>query len=320
MSTYNLTLQKIVTKSSPLRLSLEAFLLSRKAMRCTPKTLEAYTYALTGFLRFLEGQGVADVRDITAHHIRAYLVGLQERGLKDTTQHLHARCVKTFMRWLYAEGEIPTNPMQKVVMPRLEKRIPPPFTPEDIRCLLEACNRQTPKGLRDYAIVLGLLDTGLRAAEFLSLRVGDVNMRTGLVTVMGKGRKMRTVRLGAKARQAVLRYLAALGEADPSAPLWVAFDVNGNPVGALTKRGLQTMLHRLGHKAGVMPCSPHRFRRTFALWCLRDGMDIYSLRSLMGHSDLTVLQRYLALAGEDIERAHSAHSPVDNLLEGHQTR
>jgi integrase/recombinase XerD len=71
---------------------------------------------------------------------------------------------------------------------------------------------------------------------------------------------------------------------------------------------------RLGEKAGVIPCYPHRFRRTFALWCLRDGMDLHSLRVLMGHSSLAVLQRYLALAGEDIERAHKLHSPVDKVL------
>lgn len=67
-------------------------------------------------------------------------------------------------------------------------------------------------------------------------------------------------------------------------------------------------------KAGVTPCGPHRFRRTFALWLLRDGVDLHSLRVLMGHSDLAVLQRYLAIAGEDVERVHREHSPVDRLL------
>jgi integrase/recombinase XerD len=76
------------------------------------------------------------------------------------------------------------------------------------------------------------------------------------------------------------------------------------------------MLYGLGKGTGVQPCSPHRSRRLFALWCLRDGMDLHSLRVIMGHSDLSVLQRYLALAGEDIERAHKAHSPVDKLLNG----
>jgi integrase/recombinase XerD len=70
----------------------------------------------------------------------------------------------------------------------------------------------------------------------------------------------------------------------------------------------------LGERAKVSPCHPHRFRRTFALWCLRHGMDLHSLRLLMGHSSLAVFQRYLALAGEDIERAHRLHSPVGNLL------
>jgi integrase/recombinase XerD len=73
------------------------------------------------------------------------------------------------------------------------------------------------------------------------------------------------------------------------------------------------MCKRLGEKAGVK-CHPRRFRRTFALWCLRDGMDLHSLRLLTGHSSLDVLQRYLALAVEDIERAQKLHSPVDNPL------
>jgi site-specific recombinase XerD len=97
-------------------------------------------------------------------------------------------------------------------------------------------------------------------------------------------------------------------------PLWLAYSIEGRETGALSVHGLQTMLVRLGRTAGVMPCAPHRFRRTFALWMLRDGCDLHSLRMLMGHSSLAVLQRYLDLGGEDIERAHMAHSPADRLL------
>jgi site-specific recombinase XerD len=128
-------------------------------------------------------------------------------------------------------------------------------------------------------------------------------MRTGLCSLMGKGRKMRQVHFGAKSRAAMVKYLAALEDVQPGQPVW-----------GLSARGLQVMLHRLGRKAGVRPCGAHRFRRTFALWMLRDGCDLHSLRLLMGHSDLTVLQRYLALAGEDMERAHKAHSPADTML------
>ena len=173
------------------------------------------------------------------------------------------------------------------------------------------------------------MDTGLRATEFASLHVGSIDARSGLVTVFGKGQKQRQVRVGATARGAIIKMLGYRAEAAPrsgaprsgDAPLRTAYDgLTGQEVGAgervrsLTMHGIQVLLRRLGERAGVTPCGPHRFRRTFALWCLRDGMDLHSLRVLMGHSTLAVLQRYLALAGEDVERAHAAHSPVDKLL------
>ena len=285
-----------------LQAALDTFLLSRQAARCTSKTLEHYAYTCGSFARFLREHGVTAPEAITPNHIRKYLVTLQLLGLKDTTQHAHARGIRTWLRWLVREGELRDNPMLRVDMPRLEARIPPPFSPEEVNRLLAACDKSV-VGQRNRAIVIGLLDSGLRLSEFCSLRVGDVNMRSGLCSVMGKGRKMRQVRFGAKARAAMVKYLATLGDVETGQPLW-----------GLTTRGLQVTLHRLGRKAGVMPCGAHRFRRTFALWMMRDGCDLHSLRLLMGHSDLSILQRYLALAGEDIERAHKAHSPADTML------
>jgi len=294
--------------------SLTAFLLSREAMRCSPKTLEYYCYTCGSFVAWLANDGVSDVTAITPAHVRAYLVSLQRRGLKDTSQHANARGIKTWLAWLVAEGDLERSPMQRVAMPKLEKRIPAPFSPDDVQRLLAACDRKTALGARNYAICHTLLDTGLRVAEFASLRIGDIDARSGLANVMGKGGKMRQVCVGAKARAAILRMLAFRRGCKSGDALWAAYDVNGDEKGALTAHGVQIMLARLGKRAGVEPCSPHRFRRTFALWMLRDGCDLHSLRLLMGHSDLTVLQRYLALAGEDIERAHQAHSPADKLL------
>lgn len=205
--------------------------------------------------------------------------------------------------------------MRNVAMPRLARRVLPPFTSKEIQALLTQCDRKTAIGMRNYAIVLTLLDTGLRAAELVSLRMGDMDMRSGLASVLGKGQKQRTVRAGNKARAAIVHMLAFRGEVKSGTPLWVAYDIKRRETGGLSVHGLQTMLSRLGRKAGVTPCSPHKFRRTFALWMLRDGCDLHSLRTLMGHSSLVVLQRYLALAGEDIERAHVAHSPADKLLD-----
>ncbi len=295
----------------PLAAAYDAFILSREAMRCTPKTLEHYRYTAGVFVAWLQERGVNDAADIKPAHVRAYLVDLQKRGLKDTTQHAHARGIRAWLNWLVQEGDLERSPMQRVAMPRLQARMPAPFTPDEVQTLLDACDRHTSLGARNYALCLTLLDTGLRAAELVSLRVGDVDMRSGLVTVLGKGQKMRQVRLGARARGAILKMLGYREGAQKGEPLWLTADAGAR---ALTAHGLQVMLRRLGEHAGVTPCGPHRFRRTFALWCLRDGMDLHSLRLLMGHSTLAVLQRYLALAGEDVERAHAAHSPADKLL------
>jgi len=302
-------------KQTSLQSALEAFLLSREAMRCSAKTLVHYRYTCGGFVAYLTEHGIDTPDAIAPGHVRGYLVSLQRRGLKDTTQHAHARGIRTWLRWLEAEGDIAENPMRRVAMPRLEQRIPAPFSPDDVRALLDHCDRHTALGARNYALVLTLLDTGLRASELTGLHVGDVDMRSGLCVVMGKGGKQRQVRIGAKARAAIVRMLGYRPGAEGGAPLWAGYDGQGRERGAgLTVHGLQSMLVRLGKRAGVEPCAPHRFRRTFALWCLRDGMDLHSLRMLMGHSTLAVLQRYLALAGEDVERAHKAHSPADKLL------
>jgi integrase/recombinase XerC len=182
------------------RLMLQAFLLDREAARCSKRTLEFYEYVLASFSTYLETEGIGMVQDITAHDIRSYLVGLQRRGLKDTTQHGHARGIKAWFNWLLKEEVLEVSPMRKVSMPKVDKKIQPPFSPGDIKGLLSICDN-SPKGLRDKAILLGLLDSGLRASEFVSLKVDDIDMRDGLVTVIGKGNKQRQVRFVVKTRK-----------------------------------------------------------------------------------------------------------------------
>lgn len=230
---------------------------------------------------------------------------LEQRGLKDTTIHGYAQVVKTFCRFLVNEEMTEENPMSKVAMPKVDKRILPAFAPEDVHKLLTTCHT-----LRDKAIVLCLLDSGLRAAEFVSLQVGDVNLQTGAIRVKhGKGAKDRVAYLGAPSRKALIKYLSERRGRRPTSPLWLSQDG-----GSLTYWGLALLLRRLGKRAGVEHCSPHTFRRSCALWSLRAGMSIYHLQALMGHSDLQVLRRYLDLVEADAQEAHKRYGAVDNML------
>jgi site-specific recombinase XerD len=299
---------KILLRSAPslLRLTLDTFLTSREAMRLSPATLDWYGRMLRSFLAFLEKQGITAPEAIAPSHIRAFLVSLQRQGVKDNTVHAYARAVRAFLNFLVEEGIIPESPMRKVKMPRLDRRILPAFSPDDVRRLLAACEAP-----RDAAIVLCLLDTGLRAGEFVALNVADVDLKTGAVQVRrGKGGKGRVAFLGAKARKALLRYLLTRTEAKPEEPLWLSETTGAR----LTVHGLRLLLRRLGKRADVQHCHPHTFRRTFALWSLRAGMNVYALQQIMGHSDLSILRRYLALVEQDLAEAHKRHGAVDNML------
>ena len=295
------------TQLIPLPTCLDMFLLHQEASHHTPRTIQFYRYNLSRFLAFLQERGIQFPNEITPHHIRQFLVSLEHRGLKDTTIHSFARPIKTFLNFLVVEGILEASPMRNVSMPKLEQRILPPFSKDDIQKLLTTCSRDW-YGLRDKAIILCLLDTGLRAAEFVGLNVGDID-DDGTITVHGKGGKDRYVHAGALARKALMRYLATRGHLPPHAPMWI-----GRTGKRLTGNGLFQILRRRGRQAGVWPVGPHRFRRTFAIWSLRNGMDVYHLRAILGHADLQMAQRYLALLKEDIIQAHQRASPVDRMI------
>ena len=127
----HLTLQPQLVVALPLVTTpLSAFLLAQEAARHTPKTLEHYRYTIGGFIAWLKAQGISDVTAIAPYHVRTYLVAPQKRGLRGTTQHAHAHDLRAWRNWLAAEGDLEHSPMQRVAMPKLEGRIPPPFAPE----------------------------------------------------------------------------------------------------------------------------------------------------------------------------------------------
>ncbi|MBX2997646.1 MAG: tyrosine-type recombinase/integrase [Caldilineaceae bacterium] len=285
--------------------ALQIFLLDAKSRRLSVHTIEWYEQRLGWVQIWLEEQGVEDVPSITANHIRQYLAEMDERGWKDWTVHAAARAIKTFLNFCVAEGWIDVSPMLRVKMSKIDEDILPALEPDQVRKLL-----QLAKCERDRAIILCLLDTGCRASEFISWTGADVDTSLGVVKVRGKGRKERHVYLGSMALKSLLRYFIERGRPAPQEAVWISLK-GGEP---LTYNGLRLMLSKLGKRAGVENSNPHSFRRTFALWALRSGMNIYELQRLMSHADIQVLRRYLALVEHDLAAAHKRNGPVDNIL------
>lgn len=293
--------------STSIRDALAQFELDNRSRRLSPHTLKHHRFHLGRFAAWCEANDANTVGAITAPLIRACLVAMQARNLSPHTVHGTARVIKRFLNFCVGEELIGQSPMRRVAMPRIPKTILPAFSEADVRRLLDACLTE-----RDRAAILVLLDTGLRASEFVALNGQDVDLAIGTVKVRhGKGGKDRVTYLGHQSREALGRYLQ---QAD--GPLWR----NPRDGRRLTDSGLRQLLERIGRRAAVAECHPHRFRRTFALWSLRAGMSIYHLQRLMGHEDITVLRQYLALVESDLQAAHERYGAVDVVLSEREER
>jgi len=285
----------------------QVFMLEIQSRKYTASTIEFYRCRLTAFLAWCAEQQTVHLGDVTPAILRGYFIHLQERGLVDYSVNAAARAIKAFLNFCVDEELIVASPMRKVTTPKIAKRILPAFTPDDIKKLLGVCETE-----RDRAVVLFLLDTGLRAQEFIKLNGGDIDIKVGTVAVHeGKGQKDRTCYFGAKARKALLRYYLQRGTPGEKEPIWLTEREQTR----ITQSGLNQLLQRLGKKAGVKDCKPHTFRRTFALWSLRNGMNIYALARIMGHTDIAILRQYLALVDGDAKAAHDQHGAVDNMMD-----
>lgn len=283
---------------------VELWLEAKDAAGCSPDTLDHYRRELTPFVKWLEADKPnCKPEDVTASDIRRWIIHRRGCGVSTHTLHGNYRNPKIFWSWLVKEELTEHNPFLKVDPPKRDKVMKPDLNVEEVQRLFAACQGRDFRMLRDKALLGVLLDTGLRIHEAANLKVGDIEEDT--MIIRGKGGKHRYVFLSPDVRLSLRRYIRACPcELGPDDPLWVGHQ------GQYTGNGLQQVIIDIGKRAGITPLGPHRLRRTFATWSLRSGCDIESLRRLMGHSSLSVLQGYLALVETDLKKAHTDHSPM----------
>lgn len=280
--------------------ALNIYILDAQSRNYSPRTVDFYRWRVGKFITWLAEQGVDTVTAVNAAHIRTYLAQRADQ-VSATTIHTEARAIRAFLNFCVAEQWIEHSPLRAGMMPRRPRLVRPALTEAQVRSLLK---RSSPQ---EAAIILLLLDTGLRAAEFCKLDVPDIDLAAGTVIVrQGKGAKDRQAYLGARSRKALLRYWGEKGIADGPAVL----TQRGRR--RLTPNSLNRTLTRVGALAGV-DVSPHALRRTFAVLNLRAGVDVYTLARLMGHESIETLRQYLPLVDADVHNTHRRAAVVDRL-------
>ena len=294
----------------------------------SPAAIRVVKDAIKYFQRFLDSHCPGmPLTAVTAQEIRAYTYYLQhkqcylthpttpvqDRLLSGHTVNTYVRSLRAFYSWLVSEEIIQSHPFTKVKIPRCPKRVVATFSPSQLRDLLGVINTNTRDGYRNQAIILTMLDTGLRLSELCGMKMDDLSLEDGMVKVLGKGNKERTVPIGRRVQRLLWHYIEKIRPQSMNANRNFLFLTHcGHP---LSTRGVQIMLRRYGLKARLVGvrCSPHTLRHTAAITFLRNGGDVFSLQRLLGHSNLEMTRRYSELATVDVKKAHIMASPVDNL-------
>lgn len=298
--------------------ALEGFWLAKKR-GYSESTVYSHGMVFDRFRLFV---GDADVAGLKSDDIRRFLEAMQTRyELSDKTVCNYWVSLSAF--WTWAEHEIGVEHIirNRVERPRFQRRKIVAYREDEVQAMIGACAKadawrtstgkiargKRPTADRDRAIIVTLVDTGLRASELCDLLVKDYDKERGSLYVRdGKWGKERTVYAGDATKRMIWRYLLGRKDAKPSDPLFVT--ASGR---RMDRNNLRQTLQRIGGRAGVVNVTVHRFRHTYAITFLRNGGSPLVLQELLGHEKLDTVRIYTALAEIDLEKAQRASSPAD---------
>ena len=271
-------------------------------------TRSAYRSDLALFNGWLQEHGVA-LPDAGRELILDHLAWRLDQGYKPRSTARFLSGLRGFFRYLLRERLVGVDPTLQIEMPQLGKPLPKTLSEADVEALLQAPDLSEAIGQRDRAMLEVLYACGLRVTELVSLTLDQVNLRQGVLRVMGKGSKERLVPMGEEAILWLERYLRqARAELLNERPSDVLFpSLRGEQ---MTR---QTFWHRIKHQATVAgigkALSPHTLRHAFATHLLNHGADLRVVQMLLGHSDLSTTQIYTHVAKARLQQLHAQHHP-----------
>jgi site-specific recombinase XerD len=289
------------------------FAQSNKAEGKSPKTISWYTEMLTDFVRWLQHNGKSTtLAEFSVMNVREFVIHMQERNLSPYTVQGHVGSLKAFDSWLFSEGYVTDKVLARLKKPKVPKKFIEPLTQDEIEQLLKVQNPLTAIGCRDIAILIVMLDTGVRLSELCDLRFEDAHVEQGYLKVMGKGRKERIVPIGASAQKMLWRYIIHFRpETMVKADDYLLLTLDGKPLRA---NAVKLLIKRWGKKAGIPRLHAHLCRHTFATnYLIHNCGDVFRLQQILGHTTLEMVRRYVHYASSQAMINTKSSSPMDHM-------
>ena len=273
------------------------------------RTLSAYQHDLENCIEFLAQQGITGPSHVTPTVLRTWIFSLHEVGLAPSSIRRAQSAVRTFFRFLLAEGWLSVDPTERLESPKIRDRLPEFLTKEETQRLLDAPNPQKSLYWRDRSILELLYASGVRVSELVGLLISGLDLDDSFITVFGKGGKERIVPVGVPALLTLRRYLSELrpklDQAEGRGHVYL--NARGRP---LTRESVWKLVRDSGRRADINKnVSPHTLRHTFATHLLEGGADLAAVQELLGHVDISSTQIYTHVDREYLRQIHGKYHP-----------
>lgn len=292
--------------------NVEAFIRYARAADLSKYTIVYYEQHLLKFMRALEEVGCATrLNRITSDMILKYYIEPSlVKGHKYSTVATTLRALRAFFNWSVTRGVIETSPMDGIKIKKPKDGRIETFSRTQIQDILMQPNLDTFVGLRDYTIMVVLLDTGVRLRELVDIEKKDILWQDSQILIHGKNGQDRRVPFQAKCRRVLKSYIQARGKSDVN-HLFITQDD-----GQMSRKAVQDRIAKYGRMAMIdnVRCSPHTFRHTFAKMSVKNGANVFHLQKILGHQSLDMVRIYVNLFSNEVSEAHKKFSPVENLL------
>ena len=269
-------------------------------------TVRAYLLDIGEFNSYLKSKDIkTELNELTDFEIRGYIGSLYRKNMKSTLERKLAS-LRTYFEFLKNENLININPAKLVPSPKKQNKLPEFLTVDEVFKIIDNYTFKGKLGLRDKAIIELLYSSGIRVGELVSISIKDFDFENMLLKVMGKGNKQRIVPIGSKAIDSICKFLEVRNLFNPKTDK-LFINNRGYPI---TERTIGRIIKKISNEAGISKnISPHVFRHSFATHLLGSGADLRAIQDMLGHSSLSITQKYTHTSIEKIMEIYDQSHP-----------